>query len=272
MLRFPARFITLSALAVASSAPAFDLGFGLLKRRQNQSAQQPQQPPKPDSAQRVKQLLVALQSDPDVSHRKAAVDELRTSDAQGTAEVLAALAGSLHKDPSPAVRSAVVEALGEAKSAGVAAVLAEVEKSDPDASVRTAAKTALWRHQLNSRKIAETTAPTGEPPFALPSVPVSPRTAASAPPATKFRPITQGPGRGGLYRETAEPPFADPKTGAVPVAVAPPKPMPMPMPMPLPAPTTEPGDLPSLNIPVVAPGIVAPPPGPGLPTIVPPGR
>jgi len=270
MSRFPARFATLTALAVASSAPAIDLGFGLLKRRQNPSAQQPQQPPKPEPAQRVKQLVVSLQSDPDVTHRKAAVDELRAADARGTAEVLAALASSLQRDPSPAVRSAVAEALGEAKSGSVAAVLAEVEKSDPDASVRAAAKTALWRHQLNAQKMTGSTAPTGEPLFALPSVPVSPRTAASAMPATNFQPITQGPGRGGLYRETAEPPFADPKTGAapIPVAVAPPQPVPMP----LPTPTAQPGDLPPLNIPLVSPVIIAPPPGPGLPTIVPPGR
>jgi len=264
MSRFPARFVALAALAVASSAPAIDLGFGLLKRRQNPSAQQQQS--KPDPAQRVKQLVGTLQTDPDVAHRKAAVDDLSAADARGNAEVVAALTGSLQRDPSPAVRAAVAQALGEAKSAGAAAVLAEVEKSDPDAGVRAAAKTALWRHQLNAQKVSGSTAPAGEPAFARPPVSASPRTV--APPATDFRPITQGPGRGGFYRETAEPPFAAPKPTAAPtpVAVAPPQPMP------LPTPTAQPGDLPPLSIPLVPPVIVAPPPGPGLPTIVPPGK
>lgn len=293
MPRFPASLAVVAALTAASSASAIDFGFGLFKRRQPA----PNQPGKADPATRLKQLLATLQSDTDVDRRKAAAEELKSVDPRGHAEIFPVLVGTLQKDPNPGVRSAAAEALGSLRigSAVAGAALEEVEKSDPDEGVRATAKAALWQYQLNGYKLSSAgprTGQTAEPPFAKPTPSVSAR----IPTEVTFRPITQGPGKGEA-RETAEPPFARSKapvsapaqTPRVSAPIVPKDPptilLPAPLPVPPPAPT-KPGGLPPLAIPVVTPEtvaptipppaipvpvIVAPPPGTGLPTIVPPG-
>ena len=271
MTRLSVRLAAAVALTAASSAFAIDLGFGLLKKKPTPPAAV--QPAKPDPAVRLKQLLAALQSDPDVDRRKAAAEELKAADPRGSSDLLSALVGATQKDPSPAVRTVAVEALGAMKTPipAAGAALEAVEKTDPDAGVRAAARAALWRHQVNGSKPtgaspSPATGQTGEPPFARPPLPPKSPTAAEP----TFRPITQGPGKGGVFKETAEPPFAKPTPVPAPrpvelpapAVVAPP--LPAPTPMPMPNPPTTPGDLP--------PTIAAPPPGSGgLPTIVPPG-
>ena len=295
MTRLSVRLAAAAALTAASSASAIDLGFGLLKKKPTPPVAA--QPAKPDPALRLKQLLAALQSDPDVDRRKAAAEELKAADPRGSADLLPALVGATQKDPSPAVRTAAVEALGamKAPTAAAGAALETVEKTDPDAGVRAAARAALWRHQVNGSKPTgaspnPATGQTGEPPFARPPLPPKSPTAEPT-----FRPITQGPGKGGVFKETAEPPFAKPTPVPAPrpvelpapAIVAPPLPVPTPTPVPVPVPKdlptipvpmpmsnppANPGDLPPLSIPALPPTIVAPPPGSGgLPTIVPPG-
>ena len=269
MTRLSVRLAAAAALTAASSASAIDLGFGLLKKKPTPPAAV--QPAKPDPAARLKQLLAALQSDPDVDRRKAAAEELKAADPRGSSDLLPALVGAVQKDPSPAVRTAAVEALGAMKAPAPAAgaALETVEKTDPDAGVRAAARAALWRHQVSAAKTAggPVTGQTGEPPFARP-----PKLPTAAEPT--FRPITQGPGKGGVFKETAEPPFAKPTPVPAPRPVELPAPAVVapPLPVPMPNPPANPGELPPLNIPVLPPTIVAPPPGSGgLPTIVPPG-
>lgn len=304
--------VAVSALTLATpSAPAIDLGLGLFKRKPT-----PNQSGKPDPATRLKQLLATLQSDTNVENRKAAVEELKGVDPRGNADVFATLAATIQKDPNPGVRAAAAEALGamRAVSAPAGAALEAAEKNDPDATVRAAAKAALWQYQLNGYKLtvgAAAPGQTAEPPFAKPPAPP-----ARMPAEVTFRPITQGPARGGTFKETVEPPFAKPRTPAPAAAPMPtptpggkpvqppapaiqPPPLPgpvvapptvsvpvaapptIPLPAPLPVPNAKPGELPPLTIPIIgpdtappintAPKIVAPPPGTGLPTIVPPG-
>lgn len=273
MTRLSVRLAAAAALTAASSASAIDLGFGLLKKKPTPPAAV--QPAKPDPAARLKQLLAALQSDPDVDRRKAAAEELKAADSRGSSDLLSALVGATQKDPSPAVRTTAVEALGAMKTPTPAAgaALETVEKTDPDAGVRAAARAALWRHQVNVSKPAggPVTGQTGEPPFARPPLPKSPTAAEPT-----FRPITQGPGKGGVFKETAEPPFAKPTPVPAPRPVELPAPAvvapPLPVPLPMSNPPATPGELPPLSIPALPPTIVAPPPGSGgLPTIVPPG-
>lgn len=284
MPRMPLCLAAVAALAVASSAGAIDFGFGLLKKRPNTPTSQP---PKNDPNLKLKQLLATVQSDPDIDRRKAAAEELKAADPRANGDLLPVLVGAMRKDPSPAVRLAAVEAVGGMKpTVAAGAALEAVERGDPDDAVRAAARAALAQYQgSGSRSASPSIGQTAEPPFARPPVPAR----MAPPPEPALRPITQGPGKGGVYKPTPEPPFA-PRPAATkpvepPTVVAPPLPAPAPIPVPMPAPrdpipsiplppptpAARPGDLPPLSIPSAPPAIVAPPPGSGLPTIVPPG-
>ena len=217
----------------APAAPAVDLGLGIFKRK-----------PKNDTAERVKQLVATLQSDPDEKKRAAAVEELKALDPRQHADVVPALLGSLQKDPAPAVRADAAEALGKIKpvTQPVALALEAVQANDPTPAVRDAAKSALFQYHLNGYRSANA-APTGtaqssEPPFAAPrpvlkTIPSNPLPVATE---TGFKPIANGVGKGVFANQTAEPPLAKPKAEPKP-AVAPPAPAPNPAPVPANPPT-----------------------------------
>lgn len=211
-----------AAVAVsASPAPAIDLGLGLFKRK-TPTDQQPQK--KADPALKVKQLVATLQADPDVEHRKAAAVELKVYDPRSHTDILTALTGTLQKDPSPDVRGLAAETIGTYRTVSqtAAAALESVEANDPDKSVRAAAKSALWQYGLNGYKAVAPTvsSQTAEPPLAkaVPaSKPNTTRARTVVPPTStevQFRPITQGPAKGGTFSQSEEPPLARPTIDA----------------------------------------------------------
>jgi hypothetical protein len=250
---------TVLALCVAGllapAAPAVDLGLGIFKRK-----------PKTDTADRVKQLVATLQSDPDEKKRSAAVEELRGLDPRQHADVVPALVGSLQRDPAPAVRAEAAEALGKIKpvTQPVALALEAVQANDPTPAVREAAKSALFQYHLNGYRSANP-APTGtaqsnEPPFAAPrpvlkTVPSNPVPVGTE---TGFKPIANGVGKGVFATQTAEPPLAKPKGEPRPAT---------PLPAPAPAPALVPANPPTIAVPPPPPTIKPPPlatPGSGF--------
>ncbi len=272
MKRIAAIFTASLALATAQPAGAIDLGFGLFKRKPQANTPNTS---KSDSSVKVKQLVAALQSDPDIDRRKVAAEALRTHDPRNNTDVIPTLVSTLQNDPNAGVRAIAAESLGSIKSVypTAGAALESSEKSDPDANVRTMAKAALWQYHLNGYKTptsatASLPSQTGEPPLAVRKpvpTPVKPMPAAAD---ASFRPITQGMGKGVVYQPTTEPPLAKPKAPPVsvpdvkpptPVIAAPPIPMPMPEP-------------PKLTLPVTIPDVPKLPTGDGVPTISPPKR
>lgn len=244
---------------IAPAAPAVDLGLGIFKRK-----------PKNDSAERVKQLVATLQSDPDEKKRAAAVEELRALDARQHAEVIPTLIGSLQKDPAPAVRAEAAEALGKIKpvTQPVAIALEAVQSSDPTPAVRDAAKSALFQYHLNGYRSPNATptdtAQSSEPPFATPRPVLTTIPSNPVPIATEagFKPIANGVGKGVFAHQTAEPPLAKPK-GEPKHALTPPSPAPVPTPTTVPAPMNPP----TIAVPPLPPTITPPPlarPGSGF--------
>lgn len=228
MLRFSAALI--AAATLVSSAPAFDLGLGLLKKK-----------PKGDSQDKVKQLVGTLQTDPDEKKRLAALGELREYDTRHHPELVPSLIASLQKDPSPTVRSSAADTIGKTKpvyqQAGLALESSQAE--DPAKEVREAAKAALFQYHLNGYRPpavgGKFIGQTSEPPLAAPKPPVAivpttpnPTNVASSG-ETVFRPITNAVGKGTVHMQTAEPPLAKPK----PTPVSPPASVPeLPIPSP----------------------------------------
>jgi len=233
---------------------AFDLGLGLLKRKQI----------KPDPVSRAKQLTITLQSDPDEQKRKAAAKELRGLDPRQNAEVIPALTTSLQKDPSPEVRIEAVESLGVLKPISQPAGLAmeAAIESDPNIQVREAIKAALWQYHLNGYRTppggGALATQTTEPKLAGKT---TPSTTTSAKPAGKpgivgFQPIVNVVGKPATAATlTPEPPLAKTKIPPISVPIAPDAPKPMPTAKPpttgptVPADAT-PGGLPLPTIPV----------------------
>lgn len=258
------RLLLLASLAAGMTLPEHaavgqdrgPLGLGLLRRRQQA---------KPDPATRARQLIAAVQSDPDEDKRKAAAEELRGLDPRTYPDIVPALVGAVQRDPSVAVRTQAVESLGRLKpvnqSAGLALEAALV--SDPDAKVQTAIRSALWQYHLNGyRTVAGTpvTSQSAEPPLAgpRPATTTSARstvTDGSAGPV-QFRPIAMGPGKGSAYVPTPEPPLARPRPALIPTA---PQPMPT-----TPAPATPPTIAPTPVVPAATQPL--PTPAPTLPT------
>lgn len=205
------------APATAPRANAFDFGLGLFKKK-----------PKVEPPTRVKQLIATLQSDQDEKARLTAAEELRSFDPRTNPEMLPALTGSLQRDPSAAVRSEAAETLGRLKPVDQATglILETVQEADPAATVREAAKAALWQYHLNGYRSATTVADgrpqTAEPPLAArKQVAVAPKSF-----EVGFRPITNGVGKAATYQPTGEPPLAKSKSGAKPEPVTTPAPLP----------------------------------------------
>jgi len=272
--RIVALIACVSIATIATQAQAIDLGFGLFKRKPK-----PETPSTTDAANRLKQLLMTVQTDANTSHRQTAVQELRNYDPRTAPEALAQLIVTMQKDPSSAVRAAAADSIGAIKliyaSAGTA--LEYAEKNDASAEVRAAAKASLWQYNLNGYRSASGTvndsspSQTVEPPLStqrnqpLPTTSKGSRTAEDV----TFRPISQGIGKNAFYQQTTEPPIAKLKApDAPPVRVKEPAPVvPLEEPMKLPAPVVP------LDGPVVTPAPVVPlvetPPtiAPGIPSI-----
>lgn len=177
--------VPLVLAALASPAPA-----GLFSRKT-----------KPNSADRVPELLIQLQSAQDEGHRTAAAEELRQYDAKEFPRIIPALIDSLGKDPSPTVRAEAATSLGKmrpiSQQAGYA--LEQAQNNDGQMRVRLAARQSLWQYHLVGYRGGKADAP------AAPSMDA---TASSPRPATPAR-GGSAPHYAGLLRETAEPPLAD---------------------------------------------------------------
>jgi len=177
------RFLIPALIALGLTAPAFAAsdGISVFNRK-----------PRLDGS-RVRYLAELLRSDPDEKKRRAAVSELGEADPRAYPEVITALIATLKKDAA-AVRATAAEVIGKFKTTFplAGAALESAAESDPDSTVRNAAKQALWDYHLNgyrSAKASETAlGQSVEPPFASPG---SPRpTLPLAPMPTVVRPVT----------------------------------------------------------------------------------
>ncbi len=275
-----------AVISVAPTAPAFDLGFGLFKKKTEKKTEKP-------DAGADKVLVATVQTDLDEAKRKSAAEALRRHDPKANFDVVSSLVAAVQKDPSPDVRATAAESLGNFKVVyqQAATALEKAETDDPDKTVRAAAKTALTQYSLAGYKPSGGKGQSAEPPLAKAppkTPPVSPgSTVVSKPTAPEplFRPTTQGPTNSGLAlpAETDEPPLAK-KPAAKPLPKpeptrTEPKVLPIPQRMPsvieptvtppkveLPAPPLPTADVSPLPLPTIP---VLPPP-PTVPTVKPP--
>jgi hypothetical protein len=193
--------VPLLLLSLTASAPA-----GIFSRGK----------PKTNSAERVPELVVLLRTDKDEAKRTAAAEELRQYDPKAHPEILATLIDALAKDASPAVRSEVATSIGRlrpiSQQAGYA--LEQATANDGSMRVRMSARQALWQYHLvgyRSGKPTEMQAPPATPVAAAPTGP-------STPPGMQTR-VTQRIATG-PFRETPEPPLAEPLPTPAPMAPA----------------------------------------------------
>lgn len=170
------------------------------------------------------QLIETLRTQPSVSKRLDALNELGNVDPRKNADVVPALIASLQRDPSPQVRVRVADLLGKIKTVSQSAGLAmeTALAADPDPKVRASVQTALLQYQLNGYSTPPTApilTPTGEPMFAdpLPGYAADPSLTLPMPHPGQFEPIpNRMEARTASYRPTAEPPIieqvSNPKT------------------------------------------------------------
>jgi len=206
MVRTRALFVSLVLLSLASPAAAGIFGRGK---------------PKSDPAMRVPELLIQLKTDKDEAKRTAAAEELRQYDPKAYPEIMATLIDALSKDMSPAVRSEVATSIGKlrpiSQQAGYA--LEQATANDGSMRVRMSARQALWQYHLvgyRSGKPTEMSAP--------PAAPVVAAAPAPSAPAGTTR-VTQRVAAG-QFRETPEPPLAEPLPAPATTAPASPPPQP----------------------------------------------
>jgi hypothetical protein len=200
MSRLRVLLVPLVIGCVASPAPA-----GIFSRSK----------PKANPAERVPELLIQLKTDKDEAKRAAAAEELRQFDHKAFPEVLTALADALAKDASTSVRSEAATTLGKVRPVSQQAgyALEQAVANDGSMRVRMAARQALWQYQLvgyRSGKPAEMPARPAEPTVSAPPGPSTPATRTAQRVAT------------GPFRETPEPPLADPVIPPAAIATAPP--------------------------------------------------
>jgi hypothetical protein len=202
MSRTRAVLVSLILLSLASPAPAGIFGRGK---------------PKANPAERVPELLIQLKADKDEAKRAAAAEELRQFDPKAYPEIMATLVDALAKDASPAVRSEVATSIGKlrpiSQQAGYA--LEQATANDGSMRVRMSARQALWQYHLvgyRSGKPTEMQAPQQTAVAAAPA-------GSSAPAAMSTR-VTQRVATG-PFRETPEPPLADPLTAPATTSPAP---------------------------------------------------
>jgi len=190
MSRTRALLVSLTLLSLASPVAAGIFGRGK---------------PKSDPAMRVPELLIQLKTDKDEAKRTAAAEELRQYDPKAYPEIMATLIDALSKDTSPAVRSEVATSIGKlrpiSQQAGYA--LEQATGNDGSMRVRMSARQALWQYHLvgyRSGKPTEMQAP--------PAAPVASAPPPQATPGGMTR-VTQRVAAG-QFRETPEPPLAEP--------------------------------------------------------------
>ena len=121
-------------------------------------------------------------ADSDEKKRKSAIRELNDADPRVQVEVIPILVAALRKDSSETVRSSAAEAIGRYSVvfplAGLA--LEDAAIADRSATVRAAARQALWEYHLLGYRSARGddafAAQTAEPPIAKPTPPAEPST------------------------------------------------------------------------------------------------
>jgi hypothetical protein len=178
--------------------------------------------PKVNPTERVPELLSELKTSNDEGERTSAAEELRQFDPKSHPEIMTGLIGALNKDGSPTVRAEAAASLGKlrpiSQQAGYA--LEQAQNNDGSLRVRMAARQALFQYHIVGYR--------GGKPDSSPdkdaTQPVSAPTANSAlvgmvkspPPAVRIIMTPQG-----QFRETEEPPLADPTVAPKAVAATP---------------------------------------------------
>lgn len=252
------RILFVSALMVLICEPA---NAGIFSRK-----------PKP-TAERVPELLVQLKAGTDESQRTEAAGELRQFDPKSNPEIVNGLIDALGKDASVGVRAEAAASLGKLRpiSQQIGYALEQAQNNDGAMRVRLAARQALLQYHLvgyrSSGKSDSSADKNGTQPVSGTNPPVGPLGQVKSPQnPTRIVMTPQGP-----FRETAEPPLADPpvlpKSAPIAVPVSRPKgpppvqlaPLPEPKLQPIPgaswtpAPSTKPGSIPDLSGPALPP-------------------
>ena len=183
-------FVALAHLAPAASA-------GLFSRK-----------PKPNPVERVPELLIQLKSSADEAKRSDAAEELRQFDPKAYPEIMPVLITALSKDASSGVRAEAAASLGKLRPISQLAgyALEQAQNTDNSMRVRLAARQALLGYHLvgyRSGGRPEMTADKDGAAVANPAPPLG--SVKPAPPPSRIIMTPQGP-----FRETAEPPLADP--------------------------------------------------------------
>jgi HEAT repeats len=209
----PIRLLLASAMFALSTTP---VSAGLFSRKA-----------KPNPVERVPELLIQLRSHADESQRSNAAEELRQFDPKAYPEIIVGLIGAVTRDASPAVRAEAAASLGKirpiSQQAGYA--LEQAQNNDGSIRVRMAARQALFQYHLvgyRSGRPEQNAERDGAQTVSGPAGSAGPVGIVKSPQTpTKVIPTPLGP-----FRETAEPPLAEPVVVAKPApttAVARPK-------------------------------------------------
>ncbi len=188
------RLLIVAAVFVIGSANA---SAGIFSRR-----------PKP-TPERIPELLVQLKSGADESQRVDAAEELRQYDPKAHPEIVSSLIEALGKDSSAGVRAEAAASLGKLRpiSQQVGYALEQAQSNDGAMRVRLAARQALLQYHLvgyRSNGKNSNHDPDGAQPVSA-SSPGTSATVKSPQTPTRIIMTPYGP-----FRETAEPPLADP--------------------------------------------------------------
>src|SRR5262245_20900530 len=202
----PIRLLLASAVFALSTTP---FSAGLFSRK-----------PKPNPVECVPELLIQLRSHTDEAQRSNAAEELRQFDPKAYPEIILGLIGAVTRDASPAVRSEAAASLGKirpiSQQAGYA--LEQAQNNDGSIRVRMAARQALFQYHLvgyRSGRPEQNADKDGAQAVSGPGSSAGPVGMVKSPQTpTKVITTPLGP-----FRETAEPPLAEPA-----VVVKPPPP------------------------------------------------
>lgn len=191
------RIMLVSALMALAAGPA---DAGIFSRK-----------PKP-TAEKVPDLLVQLKSGTDESQRSGAAEELRQFDPKSHPEIVGGLIDALGKDASAGVRAEAAASLGKLRpiSQQIGYALEQAQNNDGAMRVRLAARQALLQYHLvgyrSSGKSDASADKNGTQPVSGSNGSAAPLGQVKSPQTpTRIVMTPQGP-----FRETAEPPLADP--------------------------------------------------------------
>lgn len=167
--------------------------------------------PKP-TAEKVPELLVQLKSGTDESQRTGAAEELRQFDPKSHPEIVGGLIDALGKDASAGVRAEAAASLGKLRpiSQQIGYALEQAQSNDGAMRVRLAARQALLQYHLvgyrSSGKADGAADKNGTQPVSGTNGGAAPLGQVKSPQnPTRIVMTPYGP-----FRETAEPPLADP--------------------------------------------------------------